>query len=72
MIQNAKKEELEEAYQEFEPDEKGITKRMLKMTMKKHGESLDDAEIEKLFKETDHDNDGRIGFEDFVRMMMSR
>ena len=45
---------------------------MLKMTMKKHGESLDDAEIEKLFKETDHDNDGRIGFEDFVRMMMSR
>ena len=27
MIQNAKKEELEEAYLEFEPDERGITKR---------------------------------------------
>ena len=72
MIQNAKKEELEEAYQEFEPDDRGITKRQLKTTMAKHGEKLDDTEIDKLFKETDFDGDGRIGFEDFVRMMMSR
>ena len=72
MIQNAKKEELEEAYQEFEPDDKGITKRQLKETMKKHGEKMSDEEADKLFKETDFDGDGRIGFEDFVRMMMSR
>ena len=72
MIQNAKKEELEEAYQEFEPDDRGITKRQLKTTMAKHGEKMDDSEIDKLFKETDFDGDGRIGFEDFVRMMMSR
>ena len=72
MIQNAKKEELEEAYLEFEPDERGITKRQLKETMKKHQEKMEDSEIDKLFKECDYDNDGRIGFEDFVRMMMSR
>ena len=40
--------------------------------MAKHGEKMDDSEIDKLFKETDFDGDGRIGFEDFVRMMMSR
>ena len=40
--------------------------------MSKHGEKIDEVELDKLFKETDHDGDGRIGFEDFVRMMMSR
>ena len=72
MIQNAKKEELEEAYQEFNPDEKGITKRQLKETLREHNEKMSEEDIDKLFKETDFDGDGRIGFEDFVRMMMSR
>ena len=33
---------------------------------------MPDEELRKLFKETDYDQDGKIGFDDFVRMMMSR
>ena len=76
MIQNAKKEELEEAFLEFEPDGGTIDgtfgKKALRKILEKHGEKMEESEFEKLFAETDYDGDKRIGFEDFVRMMMSR
>ena len=73
MLEGMMKEELIEAFNEFDPDEsQRFGKKKLRETMAKYGEKLDDQELEKLFKETDYDGDGKIGFEDFVRMMMSR
>jgi len=41
--------------------------------MMAYGEKrLTQQEFEKLFQETDYDQDGLINFDDFVRMMMSK
>ena len=69
---SSKTEELEDAYQEFDPDERGITKENLRNVMEEHGEKVGDDELDKIFKEADHDNDGRLNFDDFVRAFMSR
>ena len=67
------KEELKEAFQEFNPDQNDkFGLKELQETLKRHGEKMPDEELRKLFKETDYDQDGKIGFDDFVRMMMSR
>lgn len=76
MKDNEVKEELVEAYSKFcgpEGQENGITREQLQATMEAYGEKrLTKQEIDLLFEETDHDSDGVIKFEDFVRMMMSR
>ena len=73
MLDGMMKEELIEAFNEFDPDETNrFSKKKMKEVMIAHGERMDEAEFDKLFKETDYDGDGKIGFEDFVKMMMSR
>ena len=76
MHENNDKEELLEAFRKFTGTDEmsqGITKEQLKATMETYGERrLTPEEFAMLFEETDHDNDGLINFEDFVRMMMSR
>ena len=69
---SGKREELEDAYHEFNPDERGITKEGLAEVMEEHGQKIEGEELDKLFKESDHDNDGRINFDDFVRSFMTR
>ena len=76
MMDNDVKEELVEAYRKFcgtDDSNTGITREQLKNTMMDYGEKrLTAQEFEMLFNETDHDGDGFINFDDFVRMMMSR
>jgi calmodulin len=40
--------------------------------MFKYGEKLSDEDYSILMRETDHDKDGQINFDDFVRMMMAK
>eukprot|EP00806_Schmidingerella_arcuata_P003572 Macronucleus_4240.p1 GENE.Macronucleus_4240~~Macronucleus_4240.p1 ORF type:complete len:176 (+),score=62.16 Macronucleus_4240:1-528(+) len=76
MQEREVKEELVEAYQKFVGSDDsigGITLQQLQETMMAYGEKrLSQQDFEMLFDETDHDGDGLLNFEDFVRMMMSK
>ena len=75
MQEREAKEELVEAYQKFmgSDDGRGITEKQFIATMREYGEKkLTKEELKELFSETDHDNDGVINFEDFVRVMMMK
>ena len=67
-------EELIEAFKEFGAiDADGyITKSELGATMERYNEKLSPQELEALYTETDKDQDGKVDFRDFMRMMMSK
>ncbi|XP_064622750.1 calmodulin, striated muscle-like [Lineus longissimus] len=65
--------ELREAFQIFDTKDHGyITLMDLKNVMISLGEKLSDAELEDMIKEADANNDGKIQFEEFVRMMTDK
>ena len=74
MLENMMDEELIEAFKTFGPEDEnyGITKANLKKTMDQYGERMNDEEIDALFKESDFDKDGEVGFTDFIRVVMRR
>ena len=74
MLDTDVTEELVEAFKEFGPsgDEDAINLQQMKDTMIKYGEKMHEDEYKLLFDETDYDDDGKINFTDFMRMMMSK
>lgn len=63
-------EELKEAFKVFDREDKGyIEAAELRHVLICLGETLTIEEADDMIKEVDADNDGRVSFSDFVRMM---
>nr|KAF6479455.1 hypothetical protein HJG59_002732 [Molossus molossus] len=64
------KEELLKAFKLFDDDDTGsITLNNIKRVAKELGENLTDDELKEMLDEADHDGDGEINEEEFLRMM---
>lgn len=62
--------DMREAFKIFDRDGNGfIDHNELKSVMAKLGEVLTDSQISQMMKEADTDQDGKINFEEFTRMM---
>jgi calmodulin len=66
-------EEIKEAFKIFDRDDSGfISAADLRQVMTSLGEKLTDDEIDEMIRETDQDGDGRIGYNEFVQLMMGK
>ncbi|XP_022252197.1 calcium-binding protein E63-1-like isoform X2 [Limulus polyphemus] len=64
-------EDLLAAFRVFDKDRNGfITRDELRVAMEMIGEPLSDLQLDELLKVTDVDNDGRINYEEFVRILL--
>merc|ERR1719192_1944112 len=69
----AEDKELQHAFEMFDVDGNGqISRAELEGTLKKLGENLNKAQLDKLLSEADLDGDGEINFEEFKAMMKKR
>ncbi|KAJ8322144.1 hypothetical protein KUTeg_000615 [Tegillarca granosa] len=60
---------LKSAFKVFDRDGNGfIDAKELRFAMKQLGETLSDKELEEMMKEADVDGDGKINYEEFVRV----
>ena len=67
------KDELIDAFKMFDMDHDGfITPDELMNAMAHLGEDLNESEIEEIIKEADAENDGKLDFDEFVKMMMAK
>ncbi|CAA6662748.1 unnamed protein product [Spirodela intermedia] len=63
-------EELKESFKVFDKDQDGfISAFELRTVMASLGEKLTDEEVEQMIREADVDGDGKVNYEEFVRMM---
>ncbi|XP_035229601.1 calcium-binding protein E63-1-like [Stegodyphus dumicola] len=64
-------EDLLAAFRVFDKDGNGyITRDELKMAMDLIGESVTEVQLDNMLKVTDIDNDGRINYEEFVKILL--
>ncbi|XP_061496310.1 calmodulin-like protein 3 [Rhineura floridana] len=64
-------EEIREAFRVFDKEGNGyISAAELRHVMTNLGEKLTDEEVDEMIKEADVDRDGRVNYEEFVRVMM--
>ncbi|XP_022242102.1 calcium-binding protein E63-1-like isoform X1 [Limulus polyphemus] len=64
-------EDLLAAFRVFDKDRNGfITRDELRVAMEMIGEPVSDEQLDELIKVTDVDNDGRINYEEFVRILL--
>ncbi|PRD23599.1 UNVERIFIED_CONTAM: Eip63F-1 [Trichonephila clavipes] len=64
-------EDLLAAFRVFDKDGNGyITKDELKMAMDLIDESVTEAQLDDMLKATDIDHDGRINYEEFVKILL--
>jgi calmodulin len=60
-------------YQVFDKDQRGfIEAKELRHVLTNIGEKLSTNEMEDMIKEADPDNDGKIQYEEFVRLLLAR
>uniref|UniRef100_G1QAZ4 EF-hand domain-containing protein n=1 Tax=Myotis lucifugus TaxID=59463 RepID=G1QAZ4_MYOLU len=70
MSEKDEKEELLKAFKLFDDDATGsITLNNIKRVAKELGETLTDDELQEMLDEADHDGDGEINEDEFLRMM---
>lgn len=70
MGENSFEDDLRDAFLIFDRDSNGyISKRELTFVMTSLGEHITDTAIEKMIKEVDLDGDGRVNYEEFLRLM---
>ena len=63
---------LKEAFKVFDKDGKGfISAADVKQVMASLGEILTDEEVQEMFCQEDTDDDGRINYDDFLKMLMA-
>ena len=77
MLRKAKdtdaQDEMVEAFRAFDTDGSGfISREELKNVIENLGEDMTDEDVEQMITESDVDGDGRVKYEEFVRMMMSQ
>ncbi|KAK9360274.1 hypothetical protein V1504DRAFT_455471 [Lipomyces starkeyi] len=66
-------EEIKEAFRVFDRDNNGyISSTELRHVMTSIGERLTDEEVDLMIKEADTNNDGRIDYNEFVQLMLSK
>mmetsp|Transcript_6655 Transcript_6655/g.16569 ORF Transcript_6655/g.16569 Transcript_6655/m.16569 type:complete len:107 (+) Transcript_6655:89-409(+) len=66
----SKEEELLEAFKIYDRNGDGfISVDELKLVMKNMGEDLDDDDIDMIIGDNDLDNDGKLSYQEFVKMM---
>lgn len=64
-------EEMVEAFKVFDRDSDGFISFMeLKLVMQQIGEYKDDSQIQEIIAAGDRDNDGKLNFDEFIRMMI--
>ncbi|XP_051013035.1 centrin-4 [Acomys russatus] len=70
MSEKDEKEEILKAFKLFDDDSTGsISLNNIKRVARELGENLTDAELQEMLDEADHDGDGEINEEEFLRMM---
>lgn len=70
MGEKSFEDDLREAFQLFDRDSNGyISKRELTFVMTSLGEQITDTAVENMIKEVDLDGDGRVNYEEFLRIM---
>lgn len=68
--ENSFEDDLREAFQLFDRDNNGyISKREMRFVMSSLGEQITDAGVDNMMREVDLDGDGRVNYEEFIRMM---
>lgn len=68
---NDREEEIRQAFKVFDKDGNGyVTADELKAVMASLGEKLSDAEVMEMVKEADSNGDGKIDYQEFVKMML--
>ncbi|EAN33001.1 EF hand family protein [Theileria parva strain Muguga] len=66
-------EELIQAFKVFDRDGNGfISAQELRHVMTNLGERLTDEEVDEMLREADVDGDGKINYEEFVKLMVSK
>lgn len=66
-------EDIIAAFKVFDMENKGyITQHELRHVMTNLGEKLTEQEISDMMREADTDGDGKINYEDFVKIMMTQ
>lgn len=64
-------EEMVEAFKVFDRDSDGFISFIeLKLVMQQIGEYKDDSQIQEIIAAGDRDNDGKLNFDEFIRMMI--
>jgi len=76
MLRKAKdtdiQDEIVDAFKVFDTDGSGfISREELKAVMENLGEAMSADDVEQMITDSDVDGDGRVKYEEFVRMMMS-
>jgi calmodulin len=74
MSHNKKKEDdMRAAFKVFDIDGNGtIDEKELRATMNKLGENLSDADVKAMIHAADRNGDGKIDYEEFIKMMCSK
>ncbi|CAO2182571.1 unnamed protein product [Urochloa humidicola] len=73
MRDSDSEEELREAFRVFDKDQNGfISAAELRYVMANLGERLTDAEVNEMVREADVDGDGRINYDEFVKVMVAK
>jgi len=74
MSQNKKLEDdMRQAFKVFDIDGNGtIDEKELRATMNKLGENLSDADVKAMIHAADKNGDGKIDYEEFIKMMCSK
>jgi len=63
--------DLKAAFMVFDKDNNGyITRDELKSAMQIIGETLTDRDLDELLRTTDHDKDGKINYEEFIKTLL--
>ncbi len=66
-------QEIEKTFKVFDRKGKGfICADEIRQVGALYGETLSDDDVKQMIKEADHDGDGRVSYDDFVKMMTSK
>ena len=72
-LSNEHEEELTMAFRVFDKDQDGfITREELKELMERLGEDLADQDIDEMIAAADSDGDGKVNYEEFVRVLTGK
>jgi len=66
-------EAIREAFKVFDDEGAGyVSNAKLRRVMKTYGNTMNDKEVDEMIKEADIDNNGKIRYEEFTRLLLSK
>lgn len=73
MNDKESEEEIIQAFQMFDKDNNGyISAAELRHVMSTLGEKITESDVEEMIREADIDGDGKVNYQEFVKMMVSK